>query len=77
MTEQVRARDDAKMSQLQVMEALRSVSEAQDAAEKAVLSARKANTIRSSVQEARNESDRVYLGLGIPKVGKFFDATLV
>ncbi|OLP84037.1 hypothetical protein AK812_SmicGene35140 [Symbiodinium microadriaticum] len=24
--------------------------------------------------QARNESDRVYLGLGIPKVGKFFDA---
>ncbi|CAE7248307.1 unnamed protein product [Symbiodinium natans] len=73
----VRARDDAKMSQLQVMEALRSVSQAQDAAEKAVLSARKAQEIRSSVQEVRNESDRAYLGLGIPKIGKPFDATKV
>ncbi|CAJ1395832.1 unnamed protein product [Effrenium voratum] len=71
----VRAREDAKMSQLQVMEALRSVSQAQDAAEKATLSARKAQEIRSSVQEVRNESDRVYLGLGIPKIGKFFDGT--
>eukprot|EP00435_Cladocopium_sp_Y103_P045321 s458_g13.t1 len=73
----VRSREDAKMSQLQVMEALRSVSQAQDAAEKATLSARKAQQIRSSVQEVRNEANRVYLGLGIPKGGAFFDGTMV
>eukprot|EP00434_Breviolum_minutum_P007987 symbB.v1.2.007044.t1/scaffold414.1/size398445/8 len=73
----VRSREDAKMSQIQIMEALRNVSQAQDAAEKATLSARKAQQIRSSVQEVRNESNRVYLGLGLPKGGAFFDGTML